>query len=98
LPELLLIEGNQQFATKHDESLSPSLFTFRSHFCRHSPPLVLRFYDGTRLPWTQEAPGSNPGTRPKYLLFQTLSRTAVHLNGIGGKQADRSAGVASGSA
>jgi len=32
LPELALIEGNQQFATKPDESLSPSLFTFRSHF------------------------------------------------------------------
>jgi len=32
LPELALIEGNQQVATKPDESLSPSLFTFRSHF------------------------------------------------------------------
>jgi hypothetical protein len=29
---LVLIEGNQQFATNPDESLSPSLFTFRSHF------------------------------------------------------------------
>jgi AAA domain len=43
----VLIEGIQQVAMKRDESLSPSLFTFRSHFafCRHSPPLVLRFYD-----------------------------------------------------
>jgi hypothetical protein len=32
LPELALIEGNQEVATKLDESLSPSLFTFRSHF------------------------------------------------------------------
>jgi len=31
LPELALIEGNQQVATKPDQSLSPSLFTFRSH-------------------------------------------------------------------
>jgi len=28
------------------ESISPSLFTFRSRFCRHSPSLVLRFYCG----------------------------------------------------
>jgi hypothetical protein len=32
LPELAIIEGNQQVAMKPDESLSPSLFTFRSHF------------------------------------------------------------------
>jgi len=32
LPELALIEGNQQNATKPDESFSPSLFTFRSYF------------------------------------------------------------------
>jgi len=32
LPELALIEGNQQVATNPDESLSPSLFTFRPHF------------------------------------------------------------------
>jgi len=32
LPELVLIEGNQQVAMKRDESLSPSFFTFRSHF------------------------------------------------------------------
>jgi hypothetical protein len=32
LPALALFEGNQQVATKPDESLSPSLFTFRSHF------------------------------------------------------------------
>jgi hypothetical protein len=32
LPELAIIEGNQQIATKPDESFSPSLFTFRSHF------------------------------------------------------------------
>jgi hypothetical protein len=32
LPELALIEGIQQVAMKRDESLSPSLFTFRSHF------------------------------------------------------------------
>ena len=32
LPELALIEGNQQVATKHDESISLSLFSFRSHF------------------------------------------------------------------
>jgi hypothetical protein len=30
LPELVLIEGIQQVARKRDESLSPSLFTFRS--------------------------------------------------------------------
>jgi hypothetical protein len=28
----VLIEGIQQVAMKRDESLSPSLFTFRSHF------------------------------------------------------------------
>jgi hypothetical protein len=32
LPELVLIEGIQQVAMKRDESLSPSLFTFRSYF------------------------------------------------------------------
>jgi hypothetical protein len=32
LPELALIEGIQQVAMKRDESLSPSLFTFRSYF------------------------------------------------------------------
>jgi hypothetical protein len=32
LPELALIEGNQRVPTKFGESLSPSLFTFRSHF------------------------------------------------------------------
>jgi len=32
VPELALIEGNQQVAMKRDESLSSSLFTFRSHF------------------------------------------------------------------
>jgi hypothetical protein len=32
LPELALIEGNEQVATKSGESLSPSLFTFRLHF------------------------------------------------------------------
>jgi hypothetical protein len=32
LPELVLIEGIQLVAMKPDESLSPSLFTFRSHF------------------------------------------------------------------
>jgi hypothetical protein len=32
LPELALIEGNQQVAIKSDESLSPSLFTVCSLF------------------------------------------------------------------
>jgi hypothetical protein len=32
LPELVLIEEIQQVAMKRDESLSPSLFTFRSRF------------------------------------------------------------------
>jgi len=32
LPELAVIEGNQQVAINPDESISPSLFTFRSHF------------------------------------------------------------------
>jgi hypothetical protein len=32
LPKLALAEGNQQVAMKADESLSPSLFTFRSCF------------------------------------------------------------------
>jgi hypothetical protein len=32
LPDLALIEGIQQVAMKPDESLSPSLFTFRLHF------------------------------------------------------------------
>jgi hypothetical protein len=32
LPELALAEGNQQVAMTPDESLSPSLFTFRSRF------------------------------------------------------------------
>jgi hypothetical protein len=31
LPELAMAEGNQQVAMKPDESLSPSLFTFRWH-------------------------------------------------------------------
>jgi hypothetical protein len=31
LAVLVLIEGIQQAAMKRDESLSPSLFTFRSH-------------------------------------------------------------------
>jgi len=31
LPELVLIEGNEQVVMKPDESLSPSLFTFRLH-------------------------------------------------------------------
>jgi len=32
LSELVLIEGIQQVAMKRDESLSSSLFTFRSYF------------------------------------------------------------------
>jgi hypothetical protein len=32
LPELVLIEGIQQVAMKREESLSPSVFTNRSHF------------------------------------------------------------------
>jgi len=32
VPELALIEGNQQVAINPDEPISPSLFTFRSHF------------------------------------------------------------------
>jgi len=32
LPELVLIEGIQQFVMKRDESLSPAVFTSRSHF------------------------------------------------------------------
>jgi hypothetical protein len=32
LPELVLIEEIQQVAMKRDESLSPSLFIFGSHF------------------------------------------------------------------
>jgi hypothetical protein len=32
LPELALVEGNQQVAMKPSELLSPSLFTFRSRF------------------------------------------------------------------
>jgi len=32
LPELALAEENQQVAMTLDDSLSPSLFTFRSHF------------------------------------------------------------------
>jgi hypothetical protein len=32
LPELALTEENPQVAMKPDESLSSSLFTFRSHF------------------------------------------------------------------
>jgi hypothetical protein len=46
LPELVLIEGNQQVAMKPDESLSPSFFIHLSFaFSRRSPQLVLRFYD-----------------------------------------------------
>jgi hypothetical protein len=62
LPELVLIEGIQQVAMKRDESLSPSLFTFHSHFAT-----IHRYYyydfmtaRGARLPWAQEARGSNP--------------------------------------
>jgi hypothetical protein len=32
LPELALAEENQQLAMKPNESLSPSLFNFRSYF------------------------------------------------------------------
>jgi hypothetical protein len=32
LPELVITAGNQQVATKPDESFSPSLFTFRAHY------------------------------------------------------------------
>jgi len=32
MPELALIEGNQKVTTNPDELLSPSLFTFLSHF------------------------------------------------------------------
>ncbi len=48
LPELALIEGIQQVAMKRDESFSPSLFTFRSHFTRRSPLLVLRIMTAAR--------------------------------------------------
>jgi hypothetical protein len=37
LPELALTEGNKQVVMKPDESLSPSLFTFRSHFAAIHP-------------------------------------------------------------
>jgi hypothetical protein len=46
LPELVLIEAIQQLAMKRDESLSPSLFTFRSRLTAVHHHLVLRFYDG----------------------------------------------------
>jgi hypothetical protein len=55
LPELVLIEGIQQVAMKRDESLSPSLFTFRSYFAT-----IHRYYyydfmtaQGARLSWAR---------------------------------------------
>jgi hypothetical protein len=56
LPQLVLIEEIQPVAMKRDESLSPSLFTFRSHFAT-----IHRYYyydfmtaQGARLPWAHE--------------------------------------------
>jgi hypothetical protein len=68
LPELVLIEGIQQFAMKRDESFSPFLFTFRSHLAtvhRHW------YYDfmtaqGARLPWAHR-------TRLQQLLLLLLT-------------------------
>jgi hypothetical protein len=42
LPELGIIEGNQQVAMKRDESTSPSLFTFRSRLVTLTPCLQSR--------------------------------------------------------
>jgi hypothetical protein len=65
LPELALIEGIQQVAMKRDESLSPSLFTFRSHFATIHHYYYYDFMTarGARLPWAQDAPVSNPGAQ-----------------------------------
>jgi hypothetical protein len=56
LPELARTEGNQQVAMKRAESLSPSFFTFRSHFA-----IIHRYYyydlmtaPGASLPWVHE--------------------------------------------
>jgi hypothetical protein len=40
LPELALIEGIQQVAMKRDESFSPSLFIFHSHFAEDASLVV----------------------------------------------------------
>jgi hypothetical protein len=45
LPELVLIEGNEQVVMKPDESLSPFFVHLSLAISRRSPPLVLRFYD-----------------------------------------------------
>jgi len=76
LPELVLIEGIQQVAMKPDESLSPSLFTFCSHFAT-----IHRYYyydfmtaRGARLPWAQEARGSNPRAPTKSFPTSQLQK------------------------
>jgi len=54
LPELALIEGNQQVATNPDETLSPSLFTFRSHLASIHRYYYYDFMTArrARLPWS----------------------------------------------
>jgi hypothetical protein len=67
LSELALIEGIQQVAMKQDELLSPSLFTFRSHFATIHPYYYYDFLRarGARLPWARTGVFSNLGN----LLF-----------------------------
>lgn len=64
MPELVLIEGNEQVATKPDESLSPSLFTICSHFATISITFLRRLVsfleprlDGLRDIPTIQGPG-----------------------------------------
>jgi hypothetical protein len=57
MPELVLIDGMQQVAMKRDESPSPYIHLSFASFalCRHSPPLVLRFYDSAiEIGWIAE--------------------------------------------
>jgi len=60
LPELVLIEGIKQVAMKRDESLSPSLFTFRSHFATIHRYYYYDYDFMTAQSTTKDAPFSIP--------------------------------------
>jgi hypothetical protein len=84
---------------KRDESLSPSLFTFHSYFATIHHYCYYDFMTarGARLPWAQEAPGSNPGAPTKNIsrVFFYLLKAPFTSNLICGILADRRSGFAS---
>jgi hypothetical protein len=71
LPELALIEGNQQIATKPDESSSPSLFTFRSYFAAIHHHYYYVFM-------TARTVTDSPRSVVRKMKSQLRSRTPVH--------------------